>query len=348
MAKLYLHVTYLAIIIYVYEALARTGLLHDSHIGNHHAMLSAEVQFSTGKHTGTYLLVLVTEHQLYGEGMSSRIDGRILERYGSSELLAWQGIEGDDGLVALLYLGVVVLRYVDEQLHGANLLHGEDGCTGIEITIVIVAGSDDTVDGAQELGILHDVVVLALSHLERHLHVVKLSLRHTAYGIELLHAGEVYFLILNLQGQLLQVGSIHLHELLSFAYVVAHLYKDLVDTTGSLRSDVVFHLSLYGTYIVAHLIYGAHCHLSHLHGGLHLFGFDGSLCCLTLAATSSQQYGHGHSCQRECFSFHLIYMFCLIFISWELRSSDCRNLLLEIFTPVKIIYRTCENNFSRL
>ena len=280
--------------------------------------------------------------------MGSSIDGGVLERYGSGELFTGQSIEGDDGLVALLYLGVVVFRYVDEQLHGANLLYGEDGCTGIEITIVIVAGSDDTIDGAQELGILHDVVVLALSHLERHLHVVKLSLRHTAYGIEFLHTGKVNLLVLNLQGQLLQVGSIHLYELLTFAYVVAHLYKNLVDTTGSLRSDVVLHLSLYGTYIVAHLIYGAHCHLSHLHGGLHLFGFDGSLCCLTLAATSSQQYGQGHGCQRECFSFHLIYKFYLFFISWELRNSDCYNLLLEIFTPVKKLYRTCENNFSRL
>ena len=229
--------------------------------------------------------------------MGSGIDGGVLERYGSGELLAGQSIEGDDGLVALLHLGVVVLRYVDEQLHGADLLYSEDGCTGIEVTIVIVAGSDDTVDRTQELGILHDVVVLALSYLERHLHVVKLGLRHTAYGIELFHAGEVNFLVLNLQGQLLQVGSIHLHELLSFAHVVAHLYKDLVDTTGSLRSDVVLHLGLYGTYIVAHLIYGAHCHLSHLHGGLHLFGFDGSLCCLTLAATSSQQHGQSHGCQ---------------------------------------------------
>ena len=44
LAQLYLHVAYLTIIIYVHEALARAGLLHDSHVGHHHAMLGAEVE----------------------------------------------------------------------------------------------------------------------------------------------------------------------------------------------------------------------------------------------------------------------------------------------------------------
>ena len=79
LAKLYLYVANLTILIYIYEALARAGLLHDSNIGHYYVVFSTEVELCTGKHTGAYLLVLGSEGELYGEGVCRGIDGGVLE-----------------------------------------------------------------------------------------------------------------------------------------------------------------------------------------------------------------------------------------------------------------------------
>ena len=66
-------------------------------------VLGTEVDLCTGKHTGTYLLVLVSKGQLHGEGVGRSVDSGILERYGSGEGLTGERIESDSSLVALLH-----------------------------------------------------------------------------------------------------------------------------------------------------------------------------------------------------------------------------------------------------
>ena len=59
------------------------------------------------------------------------------------------------------------------------------------------------------------------------------------YFVEFFNALEVNLLVLHLQFELVEAACIEFHELLSFAYIVANLYKDSVDAQWGAGNDVV-------------------------------------------------------------------------------------------------------------
>ena len=283
-------------------------------------LLGAEVEGGAGKHAGAHGLVGVGQAQLDGEGVGGGVDGRIDQRHLGVVFLAGQGVETDDGAVALLHAAEILLADVDEQLHGTYLLDGEHGAAGVEVAVVVVAGRHDARDGAQQRGVLLQIGVAGLVDVERHLGVVVLGLAGAANLVELLDALEVGLLVGNLELKLTQRRGVHLHQLLALDDVVAHLDEDAADAPGCLRGDVVLHFGLDGAGVVAHLVDGPLVDGCQAHLGLGALLLHGSLGGLLSARAAAHHGGHGEGYKDSTLS-HVVCHFCLFNLNLQSSST---------------------------
>ena len=177
--------------------------------------------------------------------MRQRIDGRIEAVDLALKRAAGQGVDGDIHLVALLDEGVFALGDAHEELHRRHLLDREErGRHREHVADVEVAGGDIAGQRAAEDGVLLEILVVGLAELVAELGGLEVGLGDAALFVEALQTGVLDLVILDLQGQLVELEAVHFGEHLALADIVADLDVDLADTAALLGHDVVGRIGL--------------------------------------------------------------------------------------------------------
>ena len=201
--------------------------------------------------------------------MAGGVDGGVDNLDGGGEGLAGIDVAGNVHLHALLHLGEVGLRDVDDGLEARNLGQRQDGLAGIHLAVLEVLGADD----AGELGLDEGVLVEELLALHQlvvaGLGLVVDLLADASCGFEGRHAVQLGLGAGQVDARRVELRLVHAHEHGTFLHTASHLDIDVLDMTRHRGGDVHCLVALKGRGEFEAL--GDALVFEHLH--LHLLGF---------------------------------------------------------------------------
>ena len=233
--------------------------------------------------------------------MRGGVDGWIQALHPAVEGAAREGVHGEFYAIALLDLCIFTFGYTHEHLHGAYLLHGEDGgAHGEHVSLVEVTGRDIAGNGAAEDGVLLHVLVIGLAHLVVEFRGLVVALGNAALLVQGLEALELRLVIAHLKLKLLHLKAVHLRKYLTLGHIVPYLNVYLAYAACALWHYVVHGIGLDGGGIHAFLRDGLGLGLSDLYVGD--CGSGGHcarplLLRLSLIACAGDRSGHRQHCE---------------------------------------------------
>ena len=164
--------------------------------------------------------------------MAGGVDGGIDYLDGGGEGGAGIDVAVHVNLHALFHQGEVGLGDVDNGFQTVDLRKGEDGSTGVHLSVLVVFGADY----ARELGTDKGVLVLETLGLHQ-LVIAGLGLvvdlfAYTARCFQCRHAVELGLGAGKVDACGVELGLVHAHEHGSLLHAAAHLHIDVFDVAG--------------------------------------------------------------------------------------------------------------------